>query len=368
MPAYRVPSKALLAAAERAHAMRTADRVGLEPHEPTVDFARVMAHVRQAIDTAGAQDTPEHVRSAGVEVVQAAARFLGPGEIGTDGRILRYRVALIASGSRPAVPAIEGLRNAGPLTNETVFDLQKLPSRLAILGGGPSGCELGQAFARLGSEVTLLEAGERLLQREEPESSALIVEVLRQEGVDVRTRAWVERIVTDEGGTHLHLADGESIEVDRILVAAGRRVETAGLGLELVGVRTTSTGAVEVDCRLRTSGDHIFAAGDVTGMLELTHFAAYQSLVAVGNALFGLRRRAESAWIPWATFTDPEIAHAGLTEAEARARLGDGTAVYRHDYARNDRAITAGRARGFAKLVADAGSTARRDGDCAPSA
>ncbi|HET9720091.1 MAG TPA: FAD-dependent oxidoreductase, partial [Solirubrobacteraceae bacterium] len=243
--------------------------------------------------------------------------------------------------------------DADPLTNNTIFDLDQLPRRLAILGGGPSGCELGQAFARLGSKVTLLEAGERLLQREEPESSALITEVLREEGLDVRTGDRAERIVTDEDGAHLQLAHGKRIEVDRILVAAGRRVETAGLGLELVGVRTSSTGAVEVDRHLRTGGDHIFAAGDVTGMLELTHFAAYQSLVAVANALFMLRRKAETAWIPWATFTDPEIAHAGLTEAQARARLGEDPAVYRHDYARNDRAIAANRARGFAKLVAD---------------
>jgi pyruvate/2-oxoglutarate dehydrogenase complex dihydrolipoamide dehydrogenase (E3) component len=348
-----IPSKALLAAAERVHAMRTAYRVGIEAHQPVVDFARVLAHVRDAIAVAGAQDTPKHLRSAGVEVVEAEACFLGPGEIAAGGRTLRYRAALIATGSKPAIPAIEGLSDAAPLTNETVFGLDELPRRLAILGGGPSGCELGQAFARLGSEVTLIESEERLLGREEPESSALVAEILREEGVDVRTRARVEQVARNDGAARLHLARGEPIEIDRILVAAGRRVETASPGLERVGVLTSPTGAVEVDRHLRTSGDHVFAAGDVTGTLELTHFAAYQSLVAVANALFGLRRRAETGWIPWATFTDPEIAHVGLTEAECRARLGDGTAIYRHDYARNDRAITAGRARGFAKLVAD---------------
>ena len=348
-----IPSKALLAAAERVHAMRTAHRVGIEAHQPVVNFARVLAHVRDAIAVAGAQDTPEHLRSAGVEVVEAEARFLGPGEIAAGGRTLRYRAALIATGSEPAIPAIEGLSDADPLTNETVFGLDELPRRLAILGGGPSGCELGQAFARLGSEVTLFESEERLLGREEPESSSLVAEVLREEGVDVRTRARVEQVARNDGAARLHLAPGERIEVDRILVAAGRRVETASLGLERVGVLTSPTGAVEVDRHLRTGGDHVFAAGDVTGTLELTHFAAYQSLVAVANALFGLRRRAETGWIPWATFTDPEIARVGLTEAECRARLGGGTAIYRHDYARNDRAITAGRARGFAKLVAD---------------
>ncbi len=349
-----VPSKALLAAAERAHAMRTAAEVGIEAHEPDIDFAQVMAHVRSAIAAAGVEDTPEHLRSVGVDVIEAEARFLGPGEIVAGGHTLRYRTALIATGSKPALPEIEGLADAGPLTNETVFDLDELPRRLAVLGGGPSGCELGQAFARLGSEVTLIEAGDRLLKREEPESSALLTEVLREEGVDVRTAVDVEHVeASGSGATRLQLAHGDPIEVDQILVAAGRRVETASLGLERVGVLVSPTGSVEVDSLLRTSGDHIFAAGDVTGTLQLTHFAAYQSLVAATNALFGLRRKAETSWIPWATFTDPEIAHAGLTEAEARTRLGDGVEIYEHDYARNDRAIAAGRARGFAKLVAD---------------
>lgn len=349
-----IPSKALLAAAERVHAMRTADRVGIESHEPAIDFARVMERVRGAIAAAGVEDTPQHLRSVGVDVFEEEARFLRPGEIAVGSATLRYRSALIATGSKPAMPAIEGLSGADPLTNETVFDLDELPRRLAVLGGGPSGCELGQAFARLGSEVTLIETGERLMQREEPECSALLAEVLREEGVDVRTGVGVERVEAGGGGAaRLLLAGGDPIDADRILVAAGRRVEASRLGLERVGVTTTPTGAVVVDRHLRTRGDHIFAAGDVTGTLKLTHFAAYQSLVAVANALFGLRRTAETGWIPWATFTDPEIAHAGLTEAEARARLGDRVEVYEHNYARNDRAITAGRAHGFAKLVAD---------------
>lgn len=349
-----VPSKALLAAAASAHAMRTADRVGIEPHEPEVDFARVMAHVRDAIAAAGTQDTPQHLRSVGVDVIEAQARFLGSGQIAAGERTLRYRTALIATGSTPSVPVVEGLAGADPLTNETVFDLEELPRRLAVLGGGPSGCELAQAFGRLGSHVTLIEAGERLLQREEPECSELLASVLREEGVDVRVATTVERVQPGgEGGARLRLAGGDHIDVDRILVCAGRRVQTTGLGLERIGVLTSPSGAVQVDRHLRTGGDHVYAAGDVTGTLELTHFAAYQSLVAMANALFGLRRRAESGWIPWATFTDPEIAHVGLTEAAARARLGDRVQIYQHDYARNDRAITAGRARGFAKLVAD---------------
>lgn len=348
-----VPSKALLAAAERAHAVRTADRLGIQAGEPRVDFTAVMNHVREAIAAAGTEDTPEHLRGMGVEVFESEARFAGPGELEVAGRTLRFRSALIATGSSPAMPVIDGLPEAGPLTNETVFDLDEMPARLVVIGGGPSGCELGQAFARLGSEVTLVEAGNRLLPREEPESSRLLEDVLGEEGVRVRTSATIERIESGAGATRVMLAESEVVEADAILVTVGRRVNTEALRLDRVGVSTGPSGAVEVDRHLRTTGARVFAAGDVTGKLELTHFAAYQALVAVANALFGLRRTVETAWIPWATFTDPEIAHAGMTEAEARARLGESVEIYEHEYARNDRAIAAGGTRGFVKLVAD---------------
>lgn len=354
-----VPSKALLASAERAHALRTAGRFGIGAVEPNVDFAAVMAHVRGAIEQAGAEDTPEHLRSEGVDVVEDAGRFTGPGQIEAGGRRLSFRAAIIATGSKPAMPPIPGLDAVEPLTNESLFELDRLPARLAVIGGGPIGCEMAQAFRRLGAEVRLIEAAPSLLPREEPEAGALVAEVLGEEGVEVHTATAVTRVDPaggsnggDLGAGAIELEDGGSHPFDRVLVATGRRGVVDGLGLDRVGVEVDEQGFVGVDDGLRTSGDRIFAAGDVAGDLQFTHFAAYQSMIAMANGLFRARQKVERHWVPWATFTDPEVAHAGMTESAARAVHGDAVEVYTHDYADNDRAITAGNARGFAKLVA----------------
>jgi len=347
-----VPSKSLLAAADLAHRMRTAGAVGLAPVEPRIDFARVMAHVDAARRTIEPHDSPERLRRDGVEVVHGEARFVAPGRVEVEARVISYRAALIATGSRPLVPAVEGLAEAGPLTSETLWDLRELPRRLVVMGGGPIGCELGQAFARLGSDVTLIEQEDRLLGKEEPEASRLVAERLDGEGVRVLTGAGVARI---EGGTALvaGAGDEEPVAFDQVIAATGRRPDTDDLGLEAVGVALDEKGAVRVDERLRTTGEHVFAAGDVTGALPFTHVAAYHARVAAVNALFLTRRKADHRAVPWVTFTDPEVARVGLTEAAARGRYGDGTVVATHDYAELDRAITAGRPYGFAKLVGD---------------
>jgi pyruvate/2-oxoglutarate dehydrogenase complex dihydrolipoamide dehydrogenase (E3) component len=350
-----VPSKSLIAAASLADRMRHADDVGLAPIEPRIDFARVMDHVQEAIRTIEPQDSPERLRAAGVEVIQAEGHFVGGGSIEAGGRELSYRAAIIATGSEPWLPAISGLEAAQPLTTETVWQLRDLPARLVVLGGGPVGCELAQAFGRLGASVTLVEMADRLLLKEEPRTSQLIASRLRGEGVDVRLRARASAIRQGGDGAGWELAidgpTGEPVPFDRILLATGRAPRTEQLGLETVGVQTDRRGAVVVDSRLRTTAPSIFAAGDVTGLLAFTHVAAHHARVATPNALFHARAKVETT-TPWVTFTDPEVARVGASEQQARERWGERVSVAEFDYANLDRAITAGEAYGFAKLIA----------------
>jgi len=351
-----VPSKSLIAAANLAQRMRGADAVGLAPVEPDIDFGRVMAHVDAARRRIAPEDSVERLCAHGIEVVHGAARFAGPGRVAVDDRReLSFRAALIATGSSPIVPPIDGLEDADPLTNETVWDLRELPGRLVILGGGPTGCELGQAFARLGSEVTLVELSAGLLAGEEPEAQRLIADRLRAESVEVRLATEALRVADVAGGSgRLVIEQGgteSSLPFDHILVATGRRPETADLGLEAVGVQLDDHGAVKVDATMRTTATRVFAAGDVTGSLPFTHVAGHQGRTVVANALFHARRSFTTGAVPWVTFTDPEVARVGLTEEQARRRFGDEVAVAHHDYDDLDRAVTVGLPYGFAKLV-----------------
>ena len=362
-----VPSKSLIAAASRAQDMRRASAVGLEPVEPAVDFGRVMAHVRGARERIAPHDSPERLRASGVEVIEGDARFAGPGRLTVAGRTLAYRTALVATGSSPLVPPVPGIDAARPLTTDTVWELDELPRRLLVLGGGTVGCELGQAYARLGAEVTLVEPREALLGDEEPEAKALVERRLRDEGVDVRLGTEPVRVETAAGesssgagraalrrrGTGASSEREAFVEFDRVLVATGRRPDTAELGLDTIGVETDARGAVVVDDRLRTTAAGVFAAGDVTGALPFTHVAAYHAKIAVANALFRTRRRVSYAAVPRVTFTDPEVARVGITEAEARKRFGTRAVVRGAELSHLDRAICAGEEEGFAKLVGD---------------
>jgi pyruvate/2-oxoglutarate dehydrogenase complex dihydrolipoamide dehydrogenase (E3) component len=350
-----VPSKSLLAAADLAHRIRHADDVGLVPSEPTIDFAQVMEHVHRAQRVIEPQDSAARLQREGIEVVAGHARFECPGVVDVDGRRLLYRKAIIASGSRPGLPSIPGLVDADPLTSDTVWDLRHQPRSLAIVGGGPIGCELALAFARLGSEVTLIEAGERLLAREEPRASELIASRLQAEGITVWCGRSVESVTRGEAGGELTLQPrgaSPTIAFERLLVATGRAASSGGLGLEPVGVRTDASGCVQVDARLRTTNRHVYAVGDVTGAMAFTHVAAYHARVATINALFATRRRVDYAAVPRVTFTDPEVAAIGLTEREARGRWEKPTIVS-FEYAELDRAITDGRPYGFVALIGD---------------
>jgi len=351
-----VPSKALLAAAGSAQAMRDSGRFGVEPVEPEIDFFKVMSSIRSAQSAIEPHDSPDRLRREGVDVIEGDAQFVGPGTVSVDGQNLRFRSAIIATGSAPALPPISGLEEMNQLTTDSVWELEQLPDRLAVIGGGPIGCELGQAFSRLGSEVTIIEAMDRLLSREEPESSRLLTTALEAEGVGVRTGARISGIDSIPEGTRIRFAEtgnGSEWIGTHLLVAAGREPRTRDLGLETVSVAVNDSGSITVDPRMRTTARNIYAVGDVTGVMPFTHVAARQARAAAPNALFGLRSKVDYSSVPWATFTDPEIARVGTCEAEARAKWGEHARVVQFDYESLDRAIVDGRPQGFAKLVAD---------------
>lgn len=351
-----VPSKSLIAAAHTAHRIRTSGRFGITPTQPKVDFAAVRAHIRQAIARIEPADSPTALTWAGAEVIHGDAVFTGPREVRVDGRTLRFRHALIATGSSPALPPVPGLAEVEPLTSDTVWDLTELPARLVVLGGGPIGCELGQAFSRLGSEVTIIEATERLVPREEPPAGIALAAALSAEGIRVLTGTTMTKAGGSTGALELAVSGPEGttvVRADRVLVSTGRQPRTAGLGLEAAGVRLDDRGQVVVDAKLRTSNRRIYAAGDVTGALPFTHVAGMHGSIAATNAVLAPTRRIDHERIPWVTFTDPEIAHVGLTETQARQRHGGAVRVrlLRHDHL--DRAIVEDDTDGFTHVVLD---------------
>lgn len=358
-----VPSKALIHAAKVADLMRRAPEYGLPACTAEVDLAAVNERVRAVIDRIQEHDDPERFRGYGCEVLFGTARFTGPDTIEVGGEPVAGRRFVIATGSRPAVPPLEGLAEAGYLTNEQVFSLESLPPRLAVLGGGPIGVELAQAYARLGSRVTLLQRGPTLLPREDPEAARLLAEVLAAEGMDVVTGAEPLRVERREDGRVIHYRQEEreqTLACDEILVAIGRRPATDGLDLEAAGVEI-GHGGVQVDRRLRTSNRRIFACGDVAGPYQFTHMAEYQAGVVLANAVFRMPKKVDYRVVPWVTYTDPEIARVGLTEAEA-AEQGVPVEVLHFPLKDVDRAIVEHEDRGFAKLLVKKGSRFRGGG------
>lgn len=337
-----VPSKALIKASRVAHDMRTADRWGLRPADPTVDLGEVNARVADVIETVGRLDDAAAMAEDGVEVALGPTRFLDAHTLQVGARRLTARHILLATGSAPAAPDLPGLIDAGFLTNESVFDLQRLPPRLAVLGGGPVGVELAQAFARLGSAVTVLTRAARLLPRQDAELAAVLAERFVAEGIDVRTGTSVTAVRRD--GEDVVLSGDAELRVDQVLVAVGRRPNVAGLDLERAGVEYGPDG-VRVDDRLRTTVPHILAAGDVVGGPAYTHYAGYQAAHAVRNIAVPLPARFDPGPLPAVTFTDPEIASVGA--------LDDGTAydVVRFPYGRHERALTDGHPDGLIKVL-----------------
>lgn len=351
-----VPSKTLIRSARATASLRQAGRYGVGTPDPArVDFARVMERVRAVRARISAHDALSRFAEMGVDVFLGEGRFVAPDALEVDGRRLAFRRAVVATGSRPAVPPVPGLAASGFLTNDTVFDLTELPQRLLVLGGGPVGVELAQAFARLGSRVILVGRNARLLPREEADAGAVVRRALERDGVELGLGASLAAIDPRPGGVRrahlLHNGERRSVEVERVLVAAGRVPNVAGLGLEAAGVRFDEKQGVVVDDFLRSSNLRIFAAGDVCLPHKFTHAADAAARIVLQNALFpGPKRRFSRLVVPWCTYTDPELAHVGLGRAEARAR-GLEPREIRVGLADVDRAITDGEEEGFVQLL-----------------
>ena len=344
-----VPSKTLLKAARVAHAMRSAGRYGVGAVEPTVDLKAVMAHVQRVVAEVAEEEAPEVLRAEGIAVFLGPARFVDAHTITVGGDTLSARHVLICTGASPSVPAISGLDGVPYLTYEMIWDLQVLPRRLLVVGAGPIGCEMTQDFRRLGADVTLLVSRDVLLPRDDPVASRVLGQVFATEGVDVRYRARAEHAWQDPQGIHV-MAGGSEFVGDTLLLATGRRPNVEGLGLDKAGVAYSARG-VQVDERLRTSQRHIYAAGDCTGGPQFTHYAGWQAFMAVRNALLPGASRGISDHVPWTTFTDPEVAHVGLAEAQARERFGDEVMTCDWPMAKVDRARAEEDTAGLIKLV-----------------
>ncbi len=352
-----VPSKALLAAAKVAHGVRTARRFGVNAAEPNIDFAAVHRHVQGVIEAIAPHDSEERFAGFGVEVIHAEARFVGPREIVAGNRRVRARRVVIATGSEPAVPPIPGIDGVAYFTNETIFDNDRLPQHLVIIGAGPIGIELAQAHQRLGAAVTVVEAA-RAMPRDDPELATMLLECLAKEGVSILQKAEIKSVAAIGTGIALTIEkDGRPsrIEGSHLLVAAGRKPRVEGLDLDRAGIVHTSRG-ITVDRRLRTTARGVYAIGDAIDGPRFTHVAGYQAGIVIRNALFHLPARVNYAALPWVTYTDPELAQVGATEAEARRRHGEDVAVIRFPLTENDRAQAERSTGGIVKIVA------RRDG------
>ncbi|WP_419956581.1 dihydrolipoyl dehydrogenase family protein [Neoroseomonas rubea] len=345
-----VPSKALLAAAHAAQEVRSSARFGVNGHEPTIDFAKVHAHVHGVIAAIAPHDSIERFEGLGVTVIQGAARFTGPQEVEAAGQRIRARRFVVATGSAAALPPVPGLGEVPYLTNETIFGLTERPDHLLVLGGGPIGVEMAQAFRRLGAAVTLVERA-AILPKDEPEAVAILRTALLHEGIALHEGAEVLGARRADNGVQLELrgADAPVVRGTHLLVAAGRRPNTAGLGLETAGIEATPRG-ITVDARLRSSNRRVFAIGDVAGGPQFTHIAGYHAGIVIRNALFGLPAKVDYAALPWVTYADPELAHVGLTEAAAR-EAGHEVSTLSQPLSGNDRAQAEGRTEGLAKVV-----------------
>ena len=348
-----VPSKALIAAARRARVISEAGAFGVTAQGMRVDYGRVHDHLHEVIAAIARNDSKERFAGLGVRVIEGRARFTNPRTVVVGDIEIRARRVVIAAGSSPAQPKIPGLDAVPFLTNETVFDLLVCPEHLIVIGGGPIGVELGQAFRRLGASVTILEAAE-ILTREDPECVRIVLDQLAREGIALRSGVTVARVESAGSKVQAILAGAsgeERIEGSHLLVATGRRPNLDGLGLDEAGIKYEPKGIV-VDKRLRTTNPRVYAIGDIAGGPQFTHAANYHAGLVIRNALFRLPVKADNDLIPRVTFTDPELAQVGLTEAEARRR-GIAIRIARWPYHENDRAQAERETRGHIKVLTD---------------
>ena len=350
-----VPSKALIAAGHAADTIRHAGRFGVNGHEPEVDFPAVRDHVRGVIAAIEPHDSVERFEGLGVTVIQAAGRFTGPGEVVAGDTRIKAKRFVIATGSSAAVPPIPGLDRVPFLTNETVFDLAERPEHLIVIGGGPIGSELAQAQRRLGAKVSLLEMF-TVLGKDDPDVTAFARRRLVEDGIDIHEGIAIKEISQDGNGIAAVIEEnGQERRIlgSHLLVAAGRKANVDGLNLEAAGVAYSPKG-IEVDDRLRSSNKKIFAIGDVAGGYQFTHMAGYHAGIVIRNILFKLPAKVNYRAVPWVTFTDPEVAHVGLTEAEARKQFGDKVRALKWSFEENDRAQAERVTEGLVKVVVGA--------------
>jgi pyruvate/2-oxoglutarate dehydrogenase complex dihydrolipoamide dehydrogenase (E3) component len=348
-----VPSKAVLGAAREWHRVFHGQAFGAPPHIGAGNFAKAMERMRRLRARIGPHDSAARFAGLGVDVFFGQGRFVAADALQVEGARLEFRRAVIASGSRPATLPVAGLEEAGYLTNETVFSLTSLPRRLAVVGGGPIGCELSQAFCRFGSKVTVFDIVPRLLPRDDLEAASLVAAALAREGVRLELGAEIERVEVRGDEKVLHFRrDGalHQISVDALLLAVGRRANVAGMGLEKAGVEHSPKG-VRVDERFRTSNPRIFACGDVASPWQLTHAADAQARAVLSHALFrGFGgKKADQIVYPWCTYTSPEVAHVGMLPDEARSR-GFEVRTLRVEMTEVDRAVLDGEEEGFLKV------------------
>ncbi|HSK72480.1 MAG TPA: FAD-dependent oxidoreductase [Pyrinomonadaceae bacterium] len=359
-----VPSKTLIRSAKLASDIKNAEKLGFQiPNSKFQNdsFASITNRVRSVIETIEEHDSPERFERMGVEVIFGSAKFLNPNEIevslknSNEKRLMRAKRFCIATGSSPFIPPIEGLNETGFITNEEVFELKDLPERLIVLGGGAIGAELGQAFGRFGSRVTLIEMSDRILSKEDDEISALIERIFAEEGIEVLTETKAVKFHKNQDGEKIVTiekdAKTEEIACDEILAAVGRKPNTKGLDLEKAGVKYDEK-QIFTDEYLHTSQKHIYAAGDVTGHFQFTHTADYEAQIVLQNAFlfYPFTKKADFSVVPWAIFTEPEVARVGLTEKEGREKYGE-VKVIKVFFDENDRAQTEGESNGFAKII-----------------
>lgn len=344
-----VPSKSLIAAAKSAHAQRISAMYGVAAVEPKIDYAKVMNYVASVITTIAPIDSQERFEKLGVTVVRAHAQFTGKNSLEAGGKSYEARKIVIATGSRAALPPIPGLKNAPYFTNETLFKNRARPKHLIIIGGGPIGMEMAQAHRRLGCNVTVLQAAQTL-PKDDPELTSVVIDTLKEEGVDILCDIEIFEVRSTKSNISVFLKNGQIIKGSHLLVAAGRVPNIEHLKLEAAGIEFNQHG-ISVDASLRSSNSNVYAAGDVAGGLQFTHVAGYHAGLIIRNAMFHLPIKNRTDIIPWVTYTDPELAHVGLNEKDARKIHGDNLKVLRWYFKDNDRAQAECKTKGLVKII-----------------
>jgi pyruvate/2-oxoglutarate dehydrogenase complex dihydrolipoamide dehydrogenase (E3) component len=349
-----VPSKSLIHAARVAHEVKNAARFGIYSDAPQINFAEANGHVQKVIAAIQPHDSPERFEGLGVEVIFGSGQFIDKHTFEVNGRKLTARNFVVSTGSRPTIPPIPGLKEAGFLTNEQVFAVTERPDSLAVVGAGPIGCELGQSFQRLGSQVTIISSRDQIMPKEDPEAAAVVEQQLLCEGIRILKNARADKVEVGDGKKWIWAGE-ERIGVDEILLSVGRTPNLDTLNLEAAGVEYSKKG-IKVNSALQTSNSRIYACGDVIGGYQFTHVAGYEAVVVLTNALFSpikkwFPSKADYRVIPWATFTDPELARVGLTAEQAKDRYGDDVFILKQPFAGVDRAQAEAATAGFAKLI-----------------